>query len=174
MCEVCFCFILTNLECARCICEVRVMCFCYVSHDFQLIWNVWGVFLFYFNEFGVCEMHLWGACDVFLLCFACISTNLKCVRCVSVVFWMHVNEIWSVREVFLVILQMHFNYFEVWETCFEVFFEMSERRFVWNSLALVRKEVFHPVWALYNIKEELGHLSCARTRRPAWSHTWQL
>ena len=40
--------------------------------------------------------------------------------------------------------------------CFEVFFDVSETRFVWNSLAFVRKEVFHPVWALYNIKEEVG------------------
>ena len=71
------------------------------------------------------------------------------------------------REVFFVTFQMHFNKFEVCEMCFEVFFEVSETRFVWNSLAFVRKEVFHPVWALYNIKEELGHLSCARTQRPA-------
>ena len=40
---------------------------------------------------------------------------------------------------------------------FEVFFEVSETRFVLNSLAFVRKEVFHPVWALYNIKEQAGH-----------------
>ena len=29
--------------------------------------------------------------------------------------------------------------------------------------AFLRKEVFDPVWALYNIKAELGHLSAAHT-----------
>ena len=62
---------------------------------------------------------------------------------------------------------MHSMKFEVCGTCFEVFLEVSETSFVWNSLGFTRKEVFHPVWALYNIKEELGHLSCTRTQRPA-------
>ena len=66
---------------------------------------------------------------------------------------------------FLVIFQMHSNKFEVCEMCFEVFFEVSETRFVWNSLAFVRKEVFHPVWALYNIKKKAG---CPSDRSPGF------
>ena len=99
----------------------------------------------HFNEFEVYEM-----------CFYCILNAfqriLMCARGVLVIFQMHFKNL---------------EVCEMCEMCFEMFFEVSEKRFVWNSLALVRKEVFHPVWALYNIKEELGHLSCARTQRPA-------
>ena len=34
-------------------------------------------------------------------------------------------------------------------------------------LSFYQERGVYPVWALYNIKEELGHLSCARTQRPA-------
>ena len=64
--------------------------------------------------------------------------------------------------------------FEVCERCFEVFFEASERHSVCISLGVKRKEVFDPVWALYNIKAELGHLSAAHTHPPSAKPLWML
>ena len=40
--------------------------------------------------------------------------------------------------------------------CFEVSLVVCFRRFPLDSVIF---EVFHPVWALYNIKEQAGHLS---------------
>ena len=46
--------------------------------------------------------------------------------------------------------------FDVILMCFEVCRVMCFRMF---SLDFVTFEVFHPVWALYNIKREAGHMS---------------
>ena len=86
--------------------------------------HLWGacecfvVFRMHVIEFEVCEMRLWGTCDVFVLYFACISTNLTCVRCVFVVFWLHFNVFWGVREVVFVENQKDLNKFEVCGMCF--------------------------------------------------------
>ena len=51
--------------------------------------------------------------------------------------------------------------------CVRRVFEVSTEVCLKDFLSFYKERGVFPVWALYNIKEELGHLSCTRTQRPA-------
>ena len=64
---------------------------------------------------------------------------------------------------FFVVFQMISTILRCVRCVFEVFVEV----FCIDFLSFYKERGVFPVWALYNIKEEWGHLSGARTQRPA-------